>query len=158
MRLLIYFCIFAQKFDTMKKIVAIVSVILFVLTSCESGDIIGGRYYGTFHNMSNGQREMGSLSFKYTNKGGETYFLMNDLVTMSQIGEKKFEGAAAGFLLNDLVKTIPAIDSIHVCDSAGYISAMTVTAEFMGNSVKTLMTFTTNTQEGVDVEFVGGFE
>lgn len=142
----------------MKKIVAIVSVILFVLTSCESGDIIGGRYYGTFHNMSNNQREMGSLSFKYTNKGGETYFLMNDLVTMSQIGEKKFEGAAVGPLLNDLIKTIPAIDSIQVCEPNGYINAMTVTSEFLGNSVKTLMVFSTNTQEAVNVEFVGSFE
>ena len=49
----------------MKKIVAIVSVILFVLTSCESGDIIGGRYYGTFHNLMNDEREAGSISFTY---------------------------------------------------------------------------------------------
>lgn len=142
----------------MKKILAIVSVILFVFTSCDSGDIIGGRYYGTFNNMSNNKREMGSLSFKYANKGGETYFLMNDLVSMTQIGEKRFEGAASGSLLNDLLKTIPAIDSIQVCDSAGYISALTVTSEFMGNSVKTLMTFSTNTQEAVGVEFIGTFE
>ena len=65
----------------MKKILAIVSVILLVLTSCQSGDILGGRYYGTFNNMTNNMREMGSLSFKYANKGGETYFLMNDLDT-----------------------------------------------------------------------------
>jgi hypothetical protein len=142
----------------MKKIVAIVTVILFVLTSCESGDIIGGRYYGTFHNMSNNKREMGSVSFKYSNKGGETYFLMNDLVTMSQVGEKRFEGAATGSLLNDLIKTMPAIDSIQVCDPEGYISSMMVTSEFMGNSVKTLMTFSTNTQEAVEVEFIGYYQ
>lgn len=142
----------------MKKIVAIVTVILIILTSCESGDIFGGRYYGTFHNMSNNKREMGSLSFKHSNKGGETFFLMNDLVTMSQIGEKKFEGAATGSLLNDLLKTIPAIDSIQVCDPTGYISALSVTSEFMGNSVKSLLVFTTNTEEAVNVEFVGSFE
>ena len=142
----------------MKKIVAIVTVILFVLTSCESGDIIGGRYYGTFLNMTNNMREAGSVSFKYANKGGETYFLMNDLVTMTQTGVKQFEGAASGPLLNDLLKTIPAIDSIQVCNPEGYISTMTVTAEFMGNSVKSYMTFTTNTQEEVSVEFIGSFE
>ncbi len=142
----------------MKKILAIVSVILLVLTSCQSGDILGGRYYGTFNNMTNNMREMGSLSFKYANKGGETYFLMNDLVSMTQTGKKKFEGAASGPLLNDLLKTIPAIDSIQVCNPEGYISAMTVSAEFMGNSVKSYLTFTTNTQEEVNVEFIGSFE
>lgn len=142
----------------MKKILAIVSVILLVFTSCESGDIIGGRYYGTFNNMTNNMREMGSLSFKYSNRGGETYFLMNDLVSMTQTGKKKFEGAASGPILNDLLQTIPAIDSIQVCNPDGYISAMTVTAEFMGNSVKSYLTFTTNTQEEVNVEFIGSFE
>ena len=40
----------------MKKIFVIIALLTLVFTSCDSGDIIGGRYYGTFHNNSNNLR------------------------------------------------------------------------------------------------------
>lgn len=134
---------------------------LFVFASCDHGNIIGGRYFGTFHNQTNGLREAGSLSFKYYNEEGAIYFMMNDILSMSQMAENKFSGMAEGSQLEDLLKTMPAIDSIQVCDSLSTIEYMTVETEFMGNSVKTNMTFTTlndTTEKMVDVEFIGSFE
>ena len=84
--------------------------------------------------------------------------MMNDLVSMSQVAEKKFAGSAEGSLLNDLLKTIPAIDSIQVCDSLETIDLMVVDAEFMGNSVKANMLFTTSADTTVNVQFIGSFE
>lgn len=145
----------------MKKVISIIVIALFVFASCDSGNIIGGRYFGTFHNQTNNLREAGSLSFKYYNTEGVIYFMMNDILSMSQVAEKKFSGVAEGFQLEDLLKTIPAIDSIQVCDSLSTIELMTVEAEFMGNSVKANMTFTTlndTTEKMVNVEFVGSYE
>lgn len=146
----------------MKKIFAIFTVILFMFASCENGDVIGGRYYGTYKNLSNNKLEAGSLSFKYVYSGNpeNPYFLMNDVVPMIQSGNKKvFEGIAEGATLNDLLKTMPAIDSIQVCENeTEYIRLMTVKTEFMGNSVKTNMEFTTSSEHLVNVEFIGSFE
>lgn len=142
----------------MKKIFVIIAVLALAFTSCTSGDIIGGRYYGTFKNQLNGQLEAGSLSFKYVNEEGNIYFMMNDLVPMTQMAEKKFASTASGYVLENLLKTMPAIDSIHVCDSTSTIRLMTVDAEFQSNSVKTLLTFTTTKDSVVDVEFVGYYE
>lgn len=143
----------------MKKILAIVTVILFMFASCDNGDMIGGRYYGSYHNLSNNKIETGGLSFKYVNKGGTTYFMMNDLIPMTLVSQKRFEGIAEGSSLNDLLKTMPAIDSIQVCDNeAEYIRMMKVTTEFMGNSVKANMEFTTTNEHLVNVEFIGSFE
>ena len=142
----------------MKKIFVIIAVLALALTSCNSGDIIGGRYYGTFQNQLNGQIEAGSLSFKYVNEEGIIYFMMNDLVPMTQMAEKKFVGVADGQTLEELLKTMPAIDSIQVCDSLETIRLMNVDAEFMSNSVKAIMTFTTSTDKLVDVQFVGYYE
>jgi hypothetical protein len=142
----------------MKKIFVIIAVLALAFTSCESGDIIGGRYYGTFQNQLNGQLEAGSLSFKYVNAEGNIYFMMNNLISLTQMDENKFTGVANGLKLEDLLETIPAIDSIHVCDSLETIRQMTVDAEFKSNSVKAVMTFTTSTDNLVNVQFVGYYE
>ena len=142
----------------MKKILSIIAVLMLVLTSCDNGNINGGRYYGTFHNLMNDQREAGSISFTYTNIEGGIYFMMNDIVSMVQKVENKYGGTAEGATLNDLLETMPAIDSIKVCDSLETIRLMTVDAEFRGNSVKADMIFTTSTDKEVGVQFIGYFE
>jgi len=142
----------------MKKIVVVIAFFALLMTSCDSGSIIGGRYFGNFHNLSNNKIEQGDLSFKYTNKGGETYFLMNGIMPLGQVGEKKFEGTMGGAMLRDLLKTIPAIDSVQVCDSAETVSTLSVDAEFKGNTVKSNLVFTTSNEKIVTVEFIGGFE
>ena len=142
----------------MKKIFFIIAILTLVFTSCDNGNINGGRYYGTFHNQTNGLREAGSLSFKYVNEEGIIYFMMNDLVPLTQMAENKFAGAAEGATLHDLLEDLPAIDSIKVCDSLETIRLMTVDAEFMGNSVKADMLFTTSNDKEVGVQFIGYFE
>ena len=142
----------------MKKILSIIAVLMLILTSCDNGNINGGRYYGTFHNLMNDQREAGSISFTYTNNEGGIYFMMNDIVSLGQKVEHKYGGTAEGATLNDLLETMPAIDSIKVCDSLETIRLMTVDAEFMGNSVKADMIFTTSTDKEVGVQFIGYFE
>jgi hypothetical protein len=142
----------------MKKILSIIAVLMLVLTSCDNGNINGGRYYGTFHNLMNDQREAGSISFTYANEEGNIYFMMNDILSMVQKVENKYGGTAEGATLNDLLETMPAIDSIKVCDSLETVRLMTVDAEFMGNSVKADMTFTTSTDKEVGVQFIGYFE
>lgn len=142
----------------MKKTLSIIAALLLLLTSCDNGNINGGRYYGTFHNLLNGQREAGSVSFTFVNNEGGIYFMMNDIVSMMQVVENKYTATAEGAALNDLLETLPAIDSIHVCDSLETIRLMDVEAEFMGNSVKTEMKFTTSTNREVNVQFIGYFE
>ena len=142
----------------MKKTLSIIAALLLLLTSCKNGNINGGRYYGTFHNLLNDQREAGAISFTYVNNEGGIYFMMNDKVSMTQVVENKYNGTAEGATLVDLLETLPAIDSIQVCDSLETIRLMTVDAEFMGNSVKAEMTFTTSTEKEVGVQFIGYFE
>lgn len=144
----------------MKRIASIVVVFtLVLLASCDSGNINGGRYFGTFHNTNNGLREAGSLSFKYASIDNTTCFLLNGILSMTQTAENKYAGIIGGNLLNDLLKTMPAIDSIQVCDSAATIIQMSAEAEFKGNSVKSNLTFTTsNDSAEVNVEFIGSFE
>ena len=142
----------------MKKLFVIIAVMVLAFTSCDHGNINGGRYFGTFHNQLNGLREAGSLSFKYDNEEGNIYFLMNDLVPMTQVAENKYAGIAEGHTLEDLLETMPAIDSIQVCEAPEAIRLMEVNAEFLGNSVKTNMTLTTTTENIVNVEFVGYYE
>lgn len=144
----------------MKKIIPILAIFVSVLLfSCDSGNIIGGRYYGTFHNTTNNMREAGSLSFKHNYISGSSSFLMNDLLPMTQISENKYSGIVGDQFLNDLLKTIPAIDSIQVCDSAETIIRMAAEAEFQSNSVKANLTFTTSFDSSiVNVEFIGYFE
>jgi hypothetical protein len=142
----------------MKRIFVIIATLALVFMSCDSGDIIGGRYFGTFHNTNNNMLEAGGLSFTYNNNGDGVYFQMNDLMSMMQAGKCQFTGVAEGALLNDLLKTMPAIDSIQVCDSTEAITNMAVEAEFKGNSVKTKLVFTTNTDKTVNVDFIGCYE
>ncbi|MBO7647827.1 MAG: hypothetical protein J6S48_00550 [Bacteroidales bacterium] len=142
----------------MKKIFVIIAILAFAFTSCDNGNINGGRYYGTFHNQTNGLREAGSLSFKYVNEEGIIYFMMNDLVPLTQMAENKFAGAAEGATLHDLLEDLPAIDSIKVCEPPVEIRLMSVDAEFMGNSMKANMTFTTTMDEEVAVQFIGYYE
>jgi len=142
----------------MKRILAIVTVILMVFAGCESGNIVGGRYFGTFHNTTNGMREYGDMSLKFSNLDDNTYMMLNNTVSMTQISANKYNGTAEGALLRDLLKTMPAIDSIQVCDPAETIVSMVADAEFKGNSMKTDMTFTTSTERIVLVEFIGNFE
>lgn len=142
----------------MKKLFVIIAVLALALTSCDNGNINGGRYFGTFHNQQNGLREAGSLSFKYVNEEGNIYFMMNELVPMTQVAENKYSGIAEGNTLKDLLEGIPAIDSVQVCEAPEAIRLMSVDAEFMGNSMKANMTFTTTTDNTVDVQFIGYFE
>lgn len=142
----------------MKKIIPIIALLLAVFVSCENVNINGGRYYGTFHNLTNDMRGAGNVSFKYVNSGGIVYFMMNELVSMGQVAENKYVGEADGVALEDLLKTMPAINAIQVCDSLETIRLMSVDAEFKGNSVKANMTFTTSTDKVVDVEFIGSYE
>ncbi len=142
----------------MKKIFFIIATLTLVLTACKSGDIIGGRYYGTFHNTSNNLREAGNMSFKYSYSGGQTYFLLNNLVPLMQIADKKFAGAAEGATLNDLLKTVPALDSLQICEEGESIMNMTLEAEFQSNSARANMAFITTGNRSVNVEFVGYFE
>ena len=142
----------------MKKTLSFIAILMLLLTSCDNGNINGGRYYGTFHNLVNDQLEHGAISFTYVNNEGGIYFMMNDLVALTQTAENKYGGAAEGAPLVDLLATLPAIDSIAVCDSMEAIRLMAVDAEFMGNSVKANMTFTTTTEKMVDVQFIGYYE
>lgn len=143
----------------MKKIIPFIALILLFLTSCDSGNVIGGCYFGTFHNTTNNMREAGSLSFKYQNIAESTSFLLNELIPMVQVSENQYSGIAGDQLLKDFLKTVPAIDSINVCDSVGTIIQLTAEAEFKGNSVKANLHFTTsNDSAKVNVEFIGYIE
>jgi hypothetical protein len=142
----------------MKKILAILTIVLVMFASCDSGDFVGGRYFGTFHNTMNGMGEVGSLSFQFGKVDENTCMLFNNIVSMTQVDNKKYTAISEGAQLRDLLKTIPAIDSIKVCDSTETIRLLTVETEFKGNSVKADMTFTTTNENIVLVEFVGGFE
>lgn len=142
----------------MKKTVFFLTVLVLALTSCDSGDIVGGRYHGTFHNNSNNLREAGSLSFTYNNNDDGIYFLMNNLVPMEQKEKNKFAGSAGGTLLNDLLKTIPALDSLQVCNPDETITLMAVETEFKSSSVQTNITLTTTNENTVMVDFTGYLE
>lgn len=142
----------------MKRILAIVTVILFVFAGCDSGNIVGGRYFGTYHNTTNNMREYGSMSLQFTNLDDNTYMLLNNTMSMSQVAVNKYTGVAEGSQLRDLLKTMPAIDSVHVCDSMETYSKVVADAEFKGNSVKTNLRFTTSSEREVLVEFIGNFE
>ena len=94
----------------MKKIFVFIAALALVFMSCDSGDIIGGCYHGTFQNKSNGKLETGSLSFTYNRVivGGDTllYFMMNDVLPMSETGKCQFSGDVPPTLLSDVLKTI----------------------------------------------------
>lgn len=78
---------------------------------------------------------------------------------MVQVSENQYSGIAGDQLLKDFLKTVPAIDSINVCDSVGTIIQLTAEAEFKGNSVKANLHFTTsNDSAKVNVEFIGYIE
>lgn len=49
----------------MKKLLFYAAMALFLFSSCESGDIVGGRYFGTFKNTSNNMMADGSLGLQY---------------------------------------------------------------------------------------------
>lgn len=153
-----YFC---KKIETMKKFLSIIAVLMLIFASCDNGNIIGGRYFGTFHNTTNDIREEGSLNFKHYNINNTTYFLVNGILPMKQIDENKYSTAAEGNLLEDFLETIPVIDSLHVCDSAATILRLDkLEVEFKGGSAKTTFQFfTTNVIDSiVEVEFVGYIE
>ena len=142
----------------MKKLLSFIAVLTLVFVSCSSGDFIGGRYFGTFQNKTNGIREAGSLSFTYNSINNTPCFLMNGILPLTQVEENKFVSAAGDNILRDLLETIPVIDSLHVCDSAAIIVRLdTLEVEFKSGSVKTnFQFFTTNATDSiVAVEFVG---
>lgn len=205
----------------MKKIFAIVTAILFVLTSCESGDFIGGRYFGTFKNESNQKIESGNLSFEwgslihyelidnpvhimdstlisidttmiidslstpgvidtsysyhynysYSDSTIHNYatipldtlkglFLLNNLVEMHKINPKFFTSTVSHRdSITLLLKTIPALYNIQLCDSTVVLDQVTkkieIDAEFKGNSVQSSFNFTFNNEETKKVTFVG---
>ncbi len=146
----------------MKKIFVFIATLALVFMSCDSGDIIGGCYHGTFQNKSNGKLETGSLSFTYNRVivGGDTllYFMMNDVLPMSETGKCQFSGDVPPTLLSDVLKTMPAIDSIQVCDSTESVSKIHIISEFKGSSVRTNLDFTTSGEKTVSVDFVGYLE
>lgn len=140
----------------MKKILSFIAVLIFVFTACDSGDIHGGRYYGTFQNTTNNKRESGSLSFKYENTNNHTGFFMNGILPLVKTDKNKFSGDVGNYLINDLLETIPAIDSLQVCDSAETITQISAEAKFQSNSVKATLFFTKYPDSAkVMVEFVG---
>ena len=145
-----------QKIKTMKKFLSIIAALTFIFASCNSGDFVGGRYFGTFHNTTNDEREAGNLNFQYVNINNAPVFFMNGLIPLSMTEKNKYSGIVGNLLLNDFLETIPAIDSIHVCDSTETILLMSVDAEFKSSSVKAILHFITSPDSSnVDVEFVG---
>lgn len=142
----------------MKKLTFIIAVLIFVFTSCDSGDFVGGRYFGTFRNKTNNEFEAGNLSFRHVKiDNNNTQFFMNGLIPLTAVDKNKYSSGIVGdHLLNDFLETIPAIDSIHVCDSSETIVQMSVEAEFKSNSVQTTFSFIISPDSTtVDVEFVG---
>lgn len=142
----------------MKKLLSVIAILMFVFSACDSGNFIGGRYFGTFHNANNGFREVGNLSFTYYNINNAPCLLMNGILPMSQTGENKYVSTAGDNLLEDFLKTLPVLDSLHVCDSAATILRLEkLEVEFKGGSVQTnFQFFTTNENDSiVDVDFVG---
>ncbi|MBO7628571.1 MAG: hypothetical protein J6S87_01310 [Bacteroidales bacterium] len=140
----------------MKKLYPIIAVLVFVFAACDSGDVKGGRYFGTFKNTTNNKYESGSLSFKHEKINDTTCFFMNGLLPMFRSDKNIYSGIVGDYRLNDLIKTIPAIDSIQVCDSTETIVQLNADAEFKGNSVKATLLFTTYPDSAkVSVEFVG---
>ena len=142
----------------MKKFIPFIAVLLFAFASCSSGDINGGRYYGTFKNLTNNQYDSGSVSFQFVNEEGTTYFKMNNLVPLIQQNKNIYVGTVEGAVLNDLLVTLPSLDSVNVCEPNEAIRMMDVEAEFKGNSVKSLLNITTTNEKPVTVEFIGYFE
>lgn len=140
----------------MKKFLSIIAVLVFIFASCDSGDFVGGRYFGTFKNMNNNERGAGDLSFKFASINNTPCFVLNGLVPLTAVDRNKYSGIVGDHLLNDFLETIPIIDSIHVCDSAGTIVQMSVDAEFKSSSVKAVLHFITiPDSSNVNVEFVG---
>ena len=83
---------------------------------------------------------------------------MNGILPMSQTEENKYVCTAGDNLLEDFLKTLPVLDSLHVCDSAATILRLEkLEVEFKGGSVQTnFQFFTTNENDSiVDVDFVG---
>lgn len=142
----------------MKKLLFTLAVLAFVFSACDSGDMKGGRYFGTFQNIANKKYESGSLSLKYE-KINDTIvdFFMNGILPMSRKDKNKYYSEDVGNdLLRDLLETIPAIDSIQVCDSTKTIVKLDAEAEFKGNSVKATFFFTVSPDSSkVEVDFVG---
>lgn len=165
----------------MKKILSIITVLVLILAACSSGDFVGGRYFGTFENVKNNLKEDGSMSFKHIKADSNylvshnqhvsvnllldsTYFFMNELVVMklsnSEGSGSKYETVedVKGSLLHDLLETMPALDSLDICEDESSILKMTAEAEFVGNFVKANLTFFTYTSPDttqVKVVFMG---
>ena len=140
----------------MKKLLFIIAVVTFLFAACDSGDIKGGRYFGNFQNTTNNEFESGSLSFKYEKINDTSCFFMNGILPMVKVDKNKYSGTVGNNYLHDLLETIPAIDSIHVCDSAETIVQLAAEAEFKGNSVKATLFFTVCPDStNVEVDFVG---
>lgn len=140
----------------MKKLLFIIAVLALVFAACDSGDMKGGRYFGTFQNTINKKYESGDLSFKYEKINDTACFFMNGILPMGRVDKNKYSGVVGNHYLNDLLKTIPAIDSIQVCDSAETIVQLAAEAEFKGNSVKATLLFTVCPDSSkVEVDFVG---
>jgi hypothetical protein len=89
---------------------------------------------------------------------------MNELVVMklsnSEGSGSKYETVedVKGSLLHDLLETMPALDSLDICEDESSILKMTAEAEFVGNFVKANLTFFTYTSPDttqVKVVFMG---
>ena len=83
---------------------------------------------------------------------------MNNLVPLIQQNKNIYVGTVEGAVLNDLLVTLPSLDSVNVCEPNEAIRMMDVEAEFKGNSVKSLLNITTTNEKPVTVEFIGYFE
>ena len=162
----------------MKKLLPLITVLTLLFTSCyKSNPIVGGRYFGTFYNTTNGLQEEGSLTFKKetcnyrdtiikingkdtTVKICDTIFVMNNLLKIDSSNQIwKLRDTLIGDTLTLFLKTMPAIDNIQVCDSTTTIKRLDkMEIEFKGGTVKTdFLFFTANKKDSIEkkVIFVG---
>jgi hypothetical protein len=175
-----YFC---QNFETMKKLLPLFAVIALFFTSCDKNFphpvVIGGHYSGTFYNVNNKEQADGSLLFKNDTincrvitiinghdtihvKKWDRIFVMNNLITLSldtlgdgQDSIRGYRYNLEGDSLNSLLKTIPEINDIHVCDSGATILKLdTLDVVFTRNYVRSSFTFHTS-DTVVKVKFYG---
>ena len=168
----------------MKKLLPLFAVIALFFTSCDKNFphpvvVIGGHYSGTFYNVNNREQADGSLLFKNDTincrdsiiinnhdtihiKKWDCILVMNNLITLDTIilgdGQDSIRGYRynlEGDSLNSLLKTIPEINDIHVCDSGATILKLdTLDVVFTRNYVRSSFTFHTS-DTVVKVKFYG---
>ena len=91
----------------------------------------------------------------------DTVFLLNNLIELNIDKDKKekecYYDSLCDLNLINLLKTIPAIDELQICDSTDFIKTMDIKATFHGNSVESFLKFTTSHGDTVTVKFLGSY-